>query len=34
MCAGELLEAFIKKYVQCYSCGNPETVIKVGGVVS
>ncbi len=27
--AGELLEQFIKKYVQCYSCGNPETVIKV-----
>lgn len=25
----ELLESFIKKYVQCYSCGNPETVIKV-----
>ena len=22
----ELLEGFIKKYVQCYSCGNPETV--------
>ncbi len=26
---GELLEGFIKKYVQCYSCGNPETVIKI-----
>lgn len=26
---GELLEAFIKKYVQCYSCGNPETTIRV-----
>ncbi|KAK9832811.1 hypothetical protein WJX81_003597 [Elliptochloris bilobata] len=25
----ELLEGFIKKYVQCYSCGNPETVVKV-----
>lgn len=25
----ELLEAFIKKYVQCYSCGNPETVVKI-----
>lgn len=25
----ELLEGFIKKFVQCYSCGNPETVIKV-----
>jgi len=25
----ELLEGFIKKYVQCYSCGNPETVIKI-----
>ncbi|RMZ52936.1 hypothetical protein APUTEX25_001055 [Auxenochlorella protothecoides] len=25
----ELLESFIKKYVQCYSCGNPETVVKI-----
>jgi translation initiation factor 5 len=25
----ELLESFIKKYVQCYSCGNPETVMKI-----
>jgi translation initiation factor 2 beta subunit (eIF-2beta)/eIF-5 len=25
----ELLEGFIKKYVQCYSCGNPETTIRV-----
>jgi translation initiation factor 5 len=25
----EILELFIKKYVQCYSCGNPETVIKI-----
>jgi translation initiation factor 5 len=25
----EVLEIFIKKYVQCYSCGNPETVVKV-----
>lgn len=24
-----LMEAFIKKYVQCYSCGNPETVISI-----
>lgn len=24
------LEGFIKKYVQCYQCGNPETVFKVG----
>ncbi len=24
-----ILQAFIKKYVQCYSCGNPETVIKI-----
>lgn len=24
----ELLEGFIKKYVQCYACGNPETVVK------
>jgi len=24
-----LIEAFIKKYVQCYSCGNPETVVSV-----
>lgn len=23
------LEGFIKKYVQCYQCGNPETVFKV-----
>lgn len=26
---GEILEGFIKKYVQCYSCGNPETQIKI-----
>ena len=25
----ELLEGFIKKFVQCYSCGNPETVVKI-----
>lgn len=25
----ELLEGFIKKYVQCYSCGNPETHVKI-----
>ena len=25
----EVLEGFIKKFVQCYSCGNPETVIEV-----
>lgn len=25
----EVLELFIKKYVQCYGCGNPETVIKI-----
>ena len=25
----ELLEGFIKKYVQCYSCGNPETMVKI-----
>lgn len=25
----EVLEIFIKKYVQCYSCGNPETVVKI-----
>lgn len=25
----EILEIFIKKYVQCYNCGNPETVVKV-----
>jgi len=25
----EVLESFIKKYVQCYGCGNPETVIKI-----
>jgi len=25
----ETLEGFIKKFVQCYSCGNPETVIEV-----
>ena len=26
---GDILEGFIKKYVQCYSCGNPETQIKI-----
>ncbi len=25
----ELLEGFIKRFVQCYSCGNPETTIKI-----
>ena len=25
----ELLEGFIKKYVQCYACGNPETVVRL-----
>lgn len=25
----ESLEKFIKTYVQCYSCGNPETMVKV-----
>lgn len=25
----ELLEGFIKRYVCCYSCGNPETQIKL-----
>ncbi|BDA48454.1 Eukaryotic translation initiation factor 5 [Coccomyxa sp. Obi] len=25
----ELLESFIKKYVQCYSCGNPKTVLNM-----
>lgn len=25
----ELLEGFIKKYVQCYSCGNPETKVVI-----
>ena len=24
-----LLQNFIKKYVQCYACGNPETVVKI-----
>ena len=24
-----LLQNFIKKYVQCYNCGNPETVVKI-----
>ncbi|GAB4861397.1 Eukaryotic translation initiation factor 5A-1 [Ancistrocladus abbreviatus] len=24
-----LLENFIKKYVQCYGCGNPETEILI-----
>ena len=24
-----LLELFIKKYVQCHACGNPETRIKI-----
>lgn len=26
---GDILETFIRKYVQCYSCGNPETRIKI-----
>ncbi|CAM6103822.1 unnamed protein product [Calypogeia fissa] len=26
-----LLEIFIKKYVQCYNCGNPETTVNVSG---
>lgn len=25
----KILEAFIKKYVQCYDCRNPETVVKI-----
>ncbi|CAG9466152.1 unnamed protein product [Pedinophyceae sp. YPF-701] len=25
----EILEKFIKQYVQCYECGNPETVMRV-----
>jgi len=25
----QVLEGFIKKYVQCYSCGNPETIIEI-----
>lgn len=25
----QLLETFIKKYVQCYACGNPETQVLV-----
>jgi len=25
----QFLEGFIKKYVQCYSCGNPETTMRV-----
>ena len=25
----ELLEGFIKRYVQCHSCGNPETQVKI-----
>ena len=25
----EVLELFIKRYVQCYSCSNPETVVKI-----
>jgi translation initiation factor 5 len=24
-----LVQSFIKKYVQCYNCGNPETVVKI-----
>ncbi len=23
------VQNFIKKYVQCYACGNPETVVKI-----
>ena len=29
MSFGRCSQGFIKKYVQCYSCGNPETVVKV-----
>ena len=29
MSSGRCSQGFIKKYVQCYSCGNPETVVKV-----
>jgi translation initiation factor 5 len=25
----DILELFIKRYVQCYNCGNPETIVKV-----
>ena len=24
-----LVQNFIKKYVQCYNCSNPETVVKI-----
>ena len=27
---GDILEGFIKKYVQCYACGNPETQVGQG----
>eukprot|EP00898_Chlorokybus_atmophyticus_P009185 jgi/Chlat1/9268/Chrsp99S08491 len=26
----QLLEGFIKRFVQCYACGNPETEINIG----
>ena len=29
LCCAVAAQGFIKKYVQCYSCGNPETVVKV-----
>ena len=25
----ELLEGFIKRFVQCYACGNPETEVQI-----
>ena len=25
----DVLEGFIKRFVQCFSCGNPETVVNV-----
>lgn len=25
----DLLEKFTKKYVQCFSCGNPETRVRI-----
>jgi len=25
----QMLEIFIKRFVQCFSCGNPETVVQV-----
>ena len=25
----QMLEGFIKRFVQCHQCGNPETVVEI-----